>query len=682
MLMRFCLLLTILIGCTATVTAELVRFEITQRAVIANGQTFGDRGPYERIQGRVYYELDPALLPNQAIVDLSLVPRNSHERVEFWADLDLLTPADPARSNGALLYDVNNRGNKLALRMFNDGGGNNPTTADDFGHGFLMRNGFTVVWSGWDGELLPGGDRLRLAAPMAKSMNGPITGTVRCEVVVDAKMNRAPLNWANHGSYRPTADGLQAATLTVREKPGNELKLIPRDQWILHIEDVSSDVPTQLPRMELEVQGGVQPGLIYEVIYEAQDPLIMGAGFAAVRDLIMALKQGTGANNPCLLDGQPYLQRAHGFGVSQSGRFLREFLWSGFNQAESGQRVFDGLMPHVAGGGLGSFNHRFAQPTRHGSQHDHHDYPPDRFPFAYEVQKDPLTGQEDGLLKRSLETATAPLVMHTQSSAEYWTRGGSLPHTDPLGTRDAHPPENVRFYTFGGTQHGPSGYPPGYGIGQNQANPADYRPFLRALLLALDRWARDETLPPASSHPRIDDGTLVAFDQRSTGFPVIPGIAYPQVIHAPLCLDRGPRWDSERIIDHQPPRVIGVYRPLVPRCDLDGNDQGCLQPPEVGTPLASFTGWNIRRDSAGAGGELVSLTGSMIPFPRTSGDRITSSDPRRSIQERYGSLDQYLQAFRADCKQLVALRYLLPEDAERLIVLWQDRAQAVFPVTR
>ncbi|MBI1346011.1 hypothetical protein GC163_06955 [bacterium] len=664
------------------VSAELVRFEITDRQVVAEGQSFGERGSYERIRGRVYYELDPALPQNQAVVDLSLAPRNARGRVEFWADLDVLTPADPTQANGAILYDVNNRGNKLALRMFNDGGGNNPTAPSDFGHGFLMRHGFTLVWSGWDGELLPGGDRLRLAAPMAKSEDGPITGFVRCEVVVDSQTNRAPLNWANHGSYRPTVHGLETATLTVREKPGDRRPVLPRSQWAITVEDVSSDVPTQLPKMELTVEGGLQPGLLYEVIYEAQDPLVMGVGLAAVRDLMAAMKAGTGDHNPFLIDGQSYLNRAHGFGVSQSGRFLREFLWSGFNQSETGTRVFDGLMPHVAGGGLGSFNHRFAQPTRHGSQHDHHDYPPDRFPFAYELQRDPFTGLEDGLMVKALATDTAPKLMHTQSAAEYWTRGGSLPHTDPLGTQDASPPENVRFYTFGGTQHGPSGYPPGYGVGMNKANPADYRPFLRALLLSLDRWVLSDVAPPASRNPRIDAQTLVKFAQQSTGFPQIPGVAYPQVIHAPLCLDRGPRWETERIIDRKIPKIIGEYTPLVPHCDADGNDQACLLPLEVAVPVATYTGWNIRRHSAGAGGELVSLTGSMILFPRTPGDRITSSDPRLSVVERYGNAEGYLKVFSAYCDSLMADGYLLPEDAERLTSLWAKRVADLFPVTR
>jgi hypothetical protein len=656
--------------------AAVTRFEITSRTVVADGQPFGDVGPYERITGRVYYRVDPLAAANRMIVDLALAPRTAEGQVEFWAELDLLTPQDPTKANGAILYDVNNRGNKLALRMFNDGGGNDPKTAADFGHGFLMRHGFTVVWSGWDGELLPGGDRLRLAAPKVVDQAGPLTGSVRCEIIVDVPTTRTVINWANHGSYRPTERGRAEATLTVRERPSDERVIVPRDQWTLHVNEVSSDIPTQLPKLELEIPAGLKPGAIYEIIYEAEDPVVMGAGFLAVRDLIAALKNGSGEANPF---GPSKLQRAHGFGVSQSGRFLREFLYWGCNADEQGRKVFDGVIPHVAGGGLGSFNHRFAQPTRHSNQHDHHDYPPDRFPFAYEDQIDPLSGERDGILRRCRELDVLPIVLHTQSAAEYWTRAGSLPHTDPLGIKDASPPENVRFYSFGGTQHGPSGYPPQKGNGQTLANPGDYRPFLRALLLALDRHCHDGSPLPPSVMPRIADGTLVDWTQSATGFPNIPGVRYPEIIHEPLWLFRGPRWHTERIIDLQPPRVLGQYRVLVPKCDADGNDLGCLSPPEVTVPVATYTGWSLRRADVGAENELVSLTGSYIPFPVSDAEQKSSGDPRRSVQSRYGTHAAYVSRFTAECERLQAAGYLLAEDAERLAKVHAERVRSLFP---
>lgn len=658
--------------------AGVVRFEVTRREPFANGESFGSTGPYERIIGRVHFAVDPSLRQNSNIVDLSLAPRNSRGQVEFWADLFILAPTDPAKGNGAMLYDVNNRGNKLALGMFNAAGGNDPSTREHAGDGFLMRHGYTIVWSGWDGELLPGGDRLRLMAPVAKSGNDPITGMVRCEFVPSPNTKRMVVNWANHGSYRPTETGLRQATLTVRPRPASPRVPIPRDQWTMHVTDVSSDSPTQLPNIEVELPSGMQAGAIYELIYEAENPLVMGVGFAAVRDLIAALKSGTGESNPLLKQGQPVLRRAHGFGVSQSGRFLREFVYSGFNEDELGGKVFDGIIPHVAGGGLGSFNHRFAQPTRHSNQHDHHDYPPDRFPFAYEIQTDPLSGQTEGILRKAESTKTAPLIMHTQSSGEYWTRSGSLVHTDPLGVHDSEVPAGVRIYAFGGTQHGPAGWPLAPGSGQNLPNPGDYRPFLRTLLLALDRWVAEGTEPPASRYPTIRDGTLVDWRDRSTGFPVIPGTDYPEVIQQPSDLDFGPRWHTLRIIDIQPPLIRGDYKVLAPRCDRDGNDLGCLQPPEVAVPVATYTGWNLRKAEVGAEGQLLSLTGSYIPFPRTRREREQANDPRQSVQERYQSLDEYVRRFTAACEKLRGEGYLLEEDIDRLIKLHRERVSKLF----
>jgi hypothetical protein len=659
--------------------AEVVRFDIQSREPFAAGKDFGDSGPYERIVGRVYYELDPPRPQNRNVIDLQLAPRNDRGRVELSADLFILAPRDLRKGNGTILYDVNNRGNKLALGFFNDAArSNDPQSEEHAGNGFLMRYGFTLVWSGWDGELLPGGDRLRLAPPVARNGDVPITGPVRCEIVPDSDLTRTVVNWANHGSYRPTPAGLEHATLTHRLRPLDPRMPVPRNQWTVHVSEVESDAPGQLPKVELEMAAGLKKGHIYELIYEAQDPLVHGTCFTAVRDLISAFKHGSGEGNPLLVDARPVIVRAHGFGVSQSGRFLREFLYGGFNEDEQGRQVFDGLIPHVSGGGLGSFNHRFAQPTRHVTQHDHHDYPADRFPFAYDTQHDPLSGQTDGILRRATESNTAPYVLHTQSAAEYWTRSGSLVHTDPLGRQDAEVPDGVRIYLFGGTQHGPSGFPPGRGNGQNLANPGDYKVFLRALLVALDRWCQGGEPAPPSVYPTIREGTLVHWDQPSTGFPSIPGVRYPAVIQQPSYWDFGPRWQTERIIDRQPPVPRGDYRVLVPRCDADGNEIDCLSPPEVAVPVATYTGWNLRSKEAGAEGELVSLQGSYIPLPVTRAERAQSGDPRPSLEERYGTLDKYLQRLQAKCRELRQAGYLLAEDVDRTMRVQQKRAAPLF----
>jgi hypothetical protein len=657
-------------------TAEVTRFEVVTREPFAEGKVFGATGAYERIVGRVHFELDPNLPQNQHVIDLKLAPRNESGRVELSADLLILTPLDLSKGNRALLYGVNNRGNLNALRQFNyASGSNDPKDEKHAGDGFLMRHGFTIVWSGWDGELLPGGDRLRLfPPPVAKK----ITGKVRCEIVPSADTTRMVVNWGNHGSYRPTAEGLKTATLTHRLLAGHPRVPVPRAHWKLHVSDVESDSPTQLPKVELEYSQGLKKLHIYELIYEAQEPVVMGTGFTSVRDLISALKQGTGEDNPLLVDGQSLIERAHSFGVSQSGRFLREMIYWGFNEDESGGKVFDGIIPHVSGSGMGSFNHRFAQPTRHSAQHDHHDYPPDRFPFAYEIQTDPLSGLTEGILDRSVSSGTAPLVMHTQSSSEYWNRSGSLVHTDPLGTRDAKIPENVRLYFFGGTQHGPSGFTTKTGDGQTAPNPADYKLFVRALLLALDRWAKDGTAPPPSVYPRISDGNLVAFTQNATGFPDIPGIRYPGVIQQPSFLDFGPRWQDQRIVDNQPPVPRGDYRVLVPRSGPDGNELGCLSAPEVAVPVATYASWRLRSEIGPAANQLYSLSGSYIPFPVSKADREQTGDPRRSLEERYGTLEKYLGQLEAQCRKYQAAGYLLNEDTERTLQIQRDRVAPLF----
>ncbi|MDA1166314.1 MAG: SMP-30/gluconolactonase/LRE family protein, partial [Planctomycetota bacterium] len=537
----------------------------------------------------------------------------------------------------------------------------------------------TVVWSGWDGELQPGAGRLQLNAPLAGTMQQPVTGKVRYEIAVsDEAETRISVNRSGHGAYRPTDRGIESATLTWRLRPSDPRVSIPRDQFHLYVQEIGSDQQGQLPRVDLEIPAGFQKGYLYEVIYEARDPLIHGVTFASVRDLMTALKHGTGVGNPLLLDGKPVVKRNHGFGVSQSGRYLREFLYSGFNADEQGRKVFDGLIPHVAGGGLGSFNHRFAQPTTYNSQQELHEWPCDRFPFTYETQTDSQTGRTDGILKRATEDDVVPYVLHTQSSAEYWSRSGSLAHTDTTGTRDADVPDVVRIFAFGGTQHGPSGWPPTNGLGQQPANPGDYRPFLRGLLTSLDEWSDGGRPVAPSVYPTIKSGSLVDWRQMATGFPAIPGVRYPDVIQQPPVFDLGSRWFTEGIIEQEPPLIIGQYRTLAAKTGPDGNVLGCLLPPEVAVPVATHTGWNLRRSDFGAQSELVKLSGSYIRFPLTRFDRKWSGDPRPSVEERYASLDDYQKQMTHICNRLAADRYLLAEDVEGIVSTHVERVRRLF----
>ena len=417
----------------------------------------------------------------------------------------------------------------------------------------------------------------------------------------------------------------------------------------------------------MELSGGIRSGYIYELIYEAEGPLVQGAGLAGIRDLVSFLKSDSGEQNPLSHKGRSVAQRAYGFGVSQSGRCLRQFLYDGFNADEEDRKVFDGLMPHVAGGGLGFFNHRFASPTRHNAQHDNHDYPADVFPFAYAEELDPFTKRREGILTRPRAAGVVPKIMHVQTSSEYWHRAGSLVHTDPLGRRDAKIPPDVRIYAIGGAQHGPgSGRPAQGGSGQLPSNPTDYRPVLRALLTALDRWVRDDATPPASVYPKIAEGTLVPWSAAESGWRPLSGVRYPEVIHQPDFVDRGPLFLTKRQITIQPPQVQRQYIVKIPAYQEDDNERGCLLLPTVAVPVATFTSWNLRKREIGAETELLSLAGGYIPLAPTKEARQQTGDPRVSLQERYGDFETYQRRFAEDITRLVEGGYILKEDVPRL----------------
>ena len=649
--------------------AAVTRIEIVERLPYAEGQSFGEVGPYERLLGRVHFAVDPAAAANASIIDLELAPRNADGLVEFSADLEILAPLDPGNANGTLLYDVNNRGNRVALGMFNGGGD------------FLMRQGYIVVWSGWIVEVLPGGERLRLDAPIATLDGAAIAGLVRAEMAPDAAAERTTITYgATNGSYEPTADGLPAATLTWRLREADARVPIPRAQWRLETTWVEAEGQRgTLPLVECVLAGGFKPGYLYELIYEAQNPVVQGLGLAGIRDLISHLKYERSQRNPLMLaSGEMPVERAIGFGVSQSGRCLRMLLYDGLNADEQGRLVFDGLMPHVAGAGLGFFNHRFASPTRHNTQHDNHLFPTDVFPFTYGDERDPFTGRVDGILHKARETKTVPKIVHTQTSAEYWTRAGSLVHTDPLGTRDADIPPEVRIYAIGGAQHGPgSGVPGERSSGSLPHNPTDYRPALRGLLTALVAWIRDGVEPPASRYPRISDGTLAPWQADACDWLPIPGVYYPEVINRPEFRDYGPEFLAHRRITTHPPELRGEYRVLVARCGPDNNETGVLLLPSVAVPVATFTGWNLRHPSIGAESELLSLAGSYIAFPRTAEERQVTGDPRLSVRERYARFDDYLEQYAAVAQQLIDERYLPEEDFQRLLEQAQ-RQRALF----
>ena len=638
--------------------AEVIRLDITSRQPLGVDVP-GPVGPYERLRGRVVYALDPDLEANARIVDLAAAAPNEAGRVEFYADVEILAPVDRGQARPTLLYEVNNRGRRLW--------GSDP---------FLLSRGYVAVASGWIAEVPVSRDLLRLEAPVANDDDGVnVVGTVRADFVTDAPAER--LRVSNQLSYEPVAASAVEATLTRRLREKDAPELIARDKWRLLVTEPPREEGSGLVELQVELDGGFEPGVIYELIYEARGSVVQGAGFAAIRDLVSLLKHDTSALNPLRgADGQPLVTRAIGLGLSQSGRALRMFLHEGFNADEQGRQVFDGVMPVIAGGGQGFFNHRFASPTRTNTQHTGHLYPADVFPFAYGEETDPFTGRRDGLLRRAGASGTLPKVMHLDSASEYWHRSGSLVVTDPSGERDSVIPPEVRVYVFGGTQHGPASRP--HDRGQLAPSPTPFRPFQQALFLAMDRWITDGTPPPPSVHPRIADGTLVEWQAERSGWTPLPDVRYPAVIQQPELLDYGKDFEKQRRIERQPPLRSGkLYGVRVPALDADNNELGALQMPSVAVPLATFTGWNLRNPAIGAPGELLRLTGGRIPFPRTAADRERTGDPRRAVTERYGSFEEYKEQYMAAARQLQAAGYLVEEHMDALEAHAQS-ARALF----
>jgi hypothetical protein len=677
------------------VDARIVRLEILRTEPAFGGQSFAVVGPYERIFARAHGEVDPAHEANTIIQDLALAPRNARGLVEYATDVEILRPVDMARGNRVLLFEVVNRGNKLAVNSFNDavpGGVPERNALSGAGDGFLFREGYTLVWFGWQADVLLGASRVTLNVPIARNADGsPITGVVRAELTTTQPVKTLNLSsgWftgLTHASYHTAqldhrqafADGF-VPTLTVRMKEQAARMPIAPGAWRFGAcPDGTAVTPSET---QICYPDGFQPGRLYELIYRAKDPRVLGLGFAATRDLGVFLRDeqrdDSGTANPVYRAEQ----RALIVGTSQSGRMLRSFIQLGFNRGENGTRVFDAAYPHI-GGGLLPLNLRFGQPGRAWGDQIDHLFPAYDFPFAYARQHDPLTGRTQGVLDRCNASDTCPKIFHVATALEVWEGRQSLGLTDPLGRHDIADPENVRTFIMASTQHGASPLPlpsrPPFGNCQQQPNPNPQRETMRALLTALTQWTRDDIAPPASVVPRIAEGSLVAPHQ--VRFPAIPANAYGGVprepvkalrVHNPLhVLDFGPGYraaDTSGVITIEPPRAgTASYGVLVSQVDEDGNDIGGLRSVHLQVPLGTYTGWNLGRADRFEDG-FCSLQGSFIPFAATKAEREATGDTRLSLEERYPNKDHYVAAIRAAADALVARRLLLRGDADRLI---------------
>lgn len=651
-----------------------VSIQISRRVSVAEGMSFGDVGPYERLVGKVKFALDPADVSNSNLVDLAGVPTNSKGLVEFSGDLDILKPLDMAKSNRRVIYEVNNRGDKLLLQRMNDTTKEpDPVAVEHYGNGFLMRKGYTVVWSGWQGDLNPLPGLLTADLPEALLDGQAIRGFVRQEFISDqpGPIYSIPLSGeASIRSYPALDLDPSHSTLTVREHEGDPRIPVDPSGWAFELVDSipSTGQKYATPsNTHCHVKEGFRPGWIYELIYETQGSRVMGLGIVGIRDLISFLKYGQ-----VDADGQPnplagYVEKAYSYGASLSARVIRQYVYDGYNADPSGRKVFDAMYSHVSGGGRLFTNARFAQVGRYPRQHEEHQWPSERYPFAYSEVADPYVDGLDSVLKRP---TTDPLIMHTHTSSEYWQRHGSLGHTNPGDGSDLTIPDTVRMYAIVSTQHTMTPPP---SVLQQEENSATTTPIQRVALMLMDEWATTGTPPPATRLPRRDEETLGFPEEVLRNFPSIPGVTIPAGPSRLPRYDYGPDFDQGIVTKHPPEEIPGQNYPVqVPQIDVDGNEVGGLRVPEIVVPVGTYTGWNVRKAGFGEG-DLHSLTGSFIPFARTKEEREASGDPRPSIEERYPTHGDYVEAIRSAAQALVTEGLLLPEDRDRYVAAAQGR---------
>jgi hypothetical protein len=580
-------LLFLLLSLTS-VNARVVRLEITSRADLLNGTRFGDAGAYERIVGRVHFAASVANPHNRHIVDLDNAVNLKNGEVEFSADFIAIRPKDPHKGNGAMLLENPNRGHSRILSLI-DGG--DWDAARDAGDAWLLRHGFTFASLGWQWDAADR-DALKLYAPIAMEHGKTITGFLRGDLMPSKAMPEIPLGHLIIGNIGGTEYPVSAPedsrnVLTVRDSREAPRVVIPRSQWqFAHTVDGKLTASDR----HIHLNGDFQPGKLYEYVYVVSDPVVAGLAFAAVRDFASYAKHASDSITP--------VQRVYGEGISQNGRFLRDFLYQGFNADEDGKIALDGILAHVAGAGRGDFNYRFAQPSRDAQPTSSVFFPTDIFPFTDLPERDPATGDTGGLLDRAVADKVVPKIFFSNTSYEYWGRVCALIHVSADGKQDAPISDSVRIYHFTGEQHFPGPWPPAKGqgdlLGQQAESPLAIRYFWRAMVANMDAWVRSGTLPPPSSYPRIADRTLVPLPEYA--FPAIPGVNKPHEANAAYRLDFGPKW-RDGILSIQPPKVGEAFPVLVPQVDADGNERDGVRMPEISVPLATYASWNLRDPS-------------------------------------------------------------------------------------
>jgi hypothetical protein len=574
-----------------------------------------------------------------------------------------------------------NRGNRTDGTYYNVG----VTTFTTPGDGFLQKHGFTVVRAGWQADLVapPGVTLFTVSAPIAHHRNGStITGIVRAEFNVSTPQTTQNIiagYSTNTPGYPTITLNNSNDTLTMRVHQDDAKVPVPNSDWA-YADCTSTPFPGVPNPQKVCLKDGFDTDHIYELIYTARDPIVMGIGLAAIRDVGDFLRnaQRDTQNNLNPLAGSIKYTLLNG--LSQSGRFLRTFLQLGFNESEEHEQVFDGMQPHIAAG-RDYINARFSQPGRYtGSQHSEKQYPGAESTLTYGKSHDHLTGFTAGLLDQCRRTNTCPKIVHTMTDVEYWNSSAAGDTTDPLARHDIEIPENVRIYQLSSTQH--VGFSPiaplptSTGMCQQLPNPNPYTYNFRALLIALQQWVATDQQPPASRYSRIDHHSLVPL--KSFVFPSIPSVTQPaqNVFNTRNVYDRGPQYDAEDgsgIISREPPIALAEYPALVPQVDSDGNDIDGVRSVTLQAPLGTYTGWSVR--AAGfSEGDSCELPGSYIPFAVTTAQR-QLGDSRRSLQERYGTLANYTAVATLAAQGLVRDGLLLPSDETAAIQSATNQAQ-------
>ena len=631
----------------ADAEARITTLRIDRIEPFAAGRQFGATGSYERVTGVARGELDVADRRNSGIVNLAKAPRNSRGMVEYETDFMMLRPTNPAHSNHTLLYEVNNRGRKFLLHWMLDAkaqavsANNDPRDVADAGNGLFFRQGYTMLWSGWDPDAPKSNNGMTIRVPVASNAGQPIVQEIREELVSGT---RGPLVENFRLSHAAATLDSSQAGLSVRRNEADARVVVPVAGW-RYLDDMTIGL--------LPVGTKPLPGSLYELRYVAKNPKVLGIGFAATRDLVSFVRHQGSDDNLLANPAGRRIRHALGVGISQSGRYLRDHVAQGFNEDESGQQVFDGVLTHISGIGKLFLNVQFGEPGRTNTQHEDHLYPENAFPFTAGMSTDPVSGQRGALFRND---GFDPLLIEVNTSTEYWQKGASLLHTDPLGTRDLVLHPRSRVYMIAGTQHGGRvGLDTAPGQCVNPRNPHNPAPALRALLVSLQQWVAAGTVPPPSRTPTIAARTLVP--ASTLAFPALVNVKVPAAGNAVVLFGD---WINPQA------QTSKAYRPLVPATDADGNETSGIRLPDIAVPLATYTGWNLYQNPFPEG-ELCDRDGSYFAFPDTAGNATRAKDPRRAIAERYPTNDAYVDQVAKAARTLVMQRYLLQEDADAYV---------------